>query len=129
MGASDMNDHVYTYDDMAAGQTDPDLKNFSLRPGQRGRDSGAEESARYQSEDQDPRPPPGTAPAWMKDNDDVKGGALKKENYGVYAAYWVKYLQGMKAEGITIDALTPQRNEPEEPEEHAQYGDDVRGRS
>src|SRR5882672_7480446 len=32
VGASDMNDHVYTYDDMAAGQTDADLKNFSLAP-------------------------------------------------------------------------------------------------
>ncbi len=32
VGASDMNDHVYTYDDMAAGQTDVDLKNFSLAP-------------------------------------------------------------------------------------------------
>lgn len=32
VGASDMNDHVYTYDDMPAGKTDPDLKNFSLDP-------------------------------------------------------------------------------------------------
>ncbi len=32
VGASDMNDHVYTYDDMPAGDADPDLKNFSLAP-------------------------------------------------------------------------------------------------
>lgn len=57
---------------------------------------------------------PWTAPAWMKDNDDVKGGSLKKEYYGAFAAYWVKYLQGMQAEGIAIHALTPQ-NEPENP--------------
>ena len=56
-----------------------------------------------------------TAPAWMKDNDAVKGGHLKPELYDTYARYWVMYLKGMQARGITIDALTPQ-NEPENPQ-------------
>ena len=34
--------------------------------------------------------------------------------YGAYAAYLVKYLQGMRAEGVTIDALSVQ-NEPLNP--------------
>ena len=32
IGSSDMNDHVYSYDDMPAGQTDPKLEKFSLAP-------------------------------------------------------------------------------------------------
>jgi len=113
VGASDMNDHVYTYDDMPAGQTDPDLKNFTLAP-----DRADVIPVLKQVLTINPRikilASPWTAPAWMKDNDAVKGGHLKKEYYQAYATYWVKYLQGMKAEGIAIDALTPQ-NEPENP--------------
>jgi glucosylceramidase len=113
VGASDMNDHVYTYDDMPAGKTDADLKNFSLTP-----DSADVIPVLKEIVAINPKimilASPWTAPAWMKDNDDVKGGHLKKEFYGAYATYWVKYLQGMQAEGIRIDALTPQ-NEPENP--------------
>jgi glucosylceramidase len=36
---------------------------------------------------------------------------LLTQYYGVYANYFVKYIQAMKAQGITIDAITPQ-NEP-----------------
>jgi glucosylceramidase len=57
---------------------------------------------------------PWTAPSWMKDNFAVKGGSLKPECYPAYARYFVKYIQGMKAEGIRIDAITVQ-NEPEHP--------------
>jgi glucosylceramidase len=32
IGSSDMNDHVFSYDDMPAGQTDPTLAKFSLDP-------------------------------------------------------------------------------------------------
>jgi glucosylceramidase len=113
VGASDMNDHVYTYDDMFAGQTDADLKNFSLAPDKADVIPVLKEVLTI-----NPKikilASPWTAPAWMKDNDNVKGGSLKKDNYAIYATYWVKYLQGMKSEGIPIDALTPQ-NEPENP--------------
>jgi len=47
----------------------------------------------------------------MKTNNDVRGGSLKTECYDVYARYLVKYIQAMKKEGITIDAITVQ-NEP-----------------
>lgn len=113
VGASDMNDHVYTYDDLPPGQTDPDVKHFSLDPDRADVIPVLKEVLAIQ-----PKikilASPWTAPAWMKDNEAFKGGKLKKEYYEAYALYWVKYLQGMKAEGITIDALTPQ-NEPENP--------------
>jgi glucosylceramidase len=47
----------------------------------------------------------------MKSNNDVRGGRLKTECYGVYALYFVKYVQAMKSVGINIDAITIQ-NEP-----------------
>jgi len=47
----------------------------------------------------------------MKDNGSPIGGSLRRELYAAYADYLVKYLQEMKAAGITIDALTIQ-NEP-----------------
>jgi glucosylceramidase len=50
----------------------------------------------------------------MKDNNSSIGGSLKKEHYSSYAKYFVKYIQQMKAEGITVDAITPQ-NEPLHP--------------
>jgi glucosylceramidase len=113
VGASDMNDHVYTYDDMPAGRTDPDLQQFTLAGDRADVTPVLKEVLAV-----NPRikilASPWTAPAWMKDNDSVKGGHLKKEFYGAYASYWVKYLQGMKREGIRIDTLTPQ-NEPENP--------------
>jgi glucosylceramidase len=47
----------------------------------------------------------------MKTSGVARGGVLKPEYFDVYALYWVKYIEGMKAEGITIDALTVE-NEP-----------------
>ena len=44
---------------------------------------------------------PWSPPTWMKTNDSTKGGSLKPEFYRSYAKYFVKYIQGMKAEGIT----------------------------
>ena len=57
---------------------------------------------------------PWSPPAWMKSNRKSIGGSLKPEFYGAYAKYFVKYIQGMKAEGIRIDAITVQ-NEPLHP--------------
>src|SRR5258708_28295548 len=58
---------------------------------------------------------PWTPPVWMKTstigNNGFTGGSLNTAYYDVYAAYFVKYIQAMKAQGITIDAITPQ-NEP-----------------
>jgi glucosylceramidase len=54
---------------------------------------------------------PWSAPVWMKDNYSTVGGSLQERYYGVYARYFVKYIQKMKEQGIYIDAITPQ-NEP-----------------
>jgi len=50
----------------------------------------------------------------MKTNNSSVGGTLQPKYFDAYARYLVKYVQAMKAEGITIDAITPQ-NEPMNP--------------
>jgi glucosylceramidase len=113
IGASDMNDHVFSYDDLPAGETDVDLAKFSLGPDRADVIPVLKEILAI-----DPQiailGSPWSAPAWMKTNDNSKGGNLKPEYYGAYAQYLVKYVQGMKAEGITIDSITVE-NEPLNP--------------
>ncbi len=113
VGASDMNDHVYTYDDMPAGETDPELRHFSLGEDEKDVIPVLKEIVAIQ-----PRitilASPWTAPSWMKSNGAAKGGDLLPADYAVYAAYLVRYVQAMQALGIRVDALTPQ-NEPENP--------------
>ena len=56
---------------------------------------------------------PWSPPAWMKDNGDMlNGGKLRKENYGVYADYLIKFIQAYRIAGIPITWLTIQ-NEPD----------------
>jgi len=113
IGSSDMNDHAYSYDDMPAGQTDPELKNFSLAID---RDNVIPVVKEILAIDPQIRilGSPWSAPAWMKTNGDVRGGELKPEYYGAYAQYLVKYVQGMQAEGIPLAAITVE-NEPLNP--------------
>lgn len=55
---------------------------------------------------------PWTAPAWMKNNNNLYGGSLKGETiYNDFAEYFVKYINAYKTEGINIDAISIQ-NEP-----------------
>jgi glucosylceramidase len=113
IGASDLSEAPFTYNDLPAGQTDPTLQQFSI-----------------EREKKDLIPvlkkivaiypqikilgSPWTAPTWMKNNNSFIGGSLKPEYYSVYAQYFIKYIKAMQAEGITIDAITIQ-NEPLHP--------------
>ena len=113
IGSSDMNENVYSYDDMPPGETDPNLKKFSLGPDRADVIPVLKEILTF-----DPGisilGSPWSAPAWMKTNSEVKGGHLKPEYYGAYSEYLVKYIEGMKAEGIAIRAITVE-NEPLNP--------------
>ncbi len=113
IGASDLDDHVFSYDDMPNGKTDISLSNFSLAEDQKNLIPVLKEILTL-NPDIKIMGSPWSAPAWMKDNKSPKGGRLKIDYYTVYANYLVKYIYGMKAEGITIDAITLQ-NEPENP--------------
>ncbi|MGC8802340.1 MAG: glucosylceramidase, partial [Bacteroidales bacterium] len=54
---------------------------------------------------------PWSAPRWMKSTQSWVGGELMAAYYQAYASYFKRYLDAMKAQGITIWAITPQ-NEP-----------------
>ncbi|MEN0002874.1 MAG: glycoside hydrolase family 30 protein [Bacteroidota bacterium] len=54
---------------------------------------------------------PWTAPPWMKDNKDWRGGKLLPEYRDTWALFFSKYLEAYKAEGIDIWGITVE-NEP-----------------
>ncbi|GAB5554788.1 MAG: glycoside hydrolase family 30 protein [Saprospiraceae bacterium] len=54
---------------------------------------------------------PWTAPPWMKDNKDWRGGKLLPEYYDTWALFFSKYYEAYQAEGIDIWAFTVE-NEP-----------------
>jgi glucosylceramidase len=110
IGASDLNDFVFSYDDLPGGEADFELKNFSLSQDLKDVVPVLKEILAI-NPDIKILGSPWSAPKWMKTNNNVRGGSLKKECYDVYAHYFVKYIQAMKKEGITIDAITIQ-NEP-----------------
>jgi glucosylceramidase len=113
IASSDMNAHVYSYDDLPEGEKDVEMAKFSFGPDRADVIPILKEILAINPHIQI-LGSPWSAPAWMKTNDNVKGGTLKPEFYGAYAEYLVKYIEGMKAEGITINAITVQ-NEPLNP--------------
>ena len=110
IGASDLSDRVFTYNDVPG---DVGLTQFSLAP-----DRADLIPVLKQILAINPAikimGSPWTAPAWMKTNNSSRGGSLQPQYYDAYARYFVKYIQQMAAEGITIDAVTLQ-NEPLNP--------------
>jgi glucosylceramidase len=110
IGASDLNSFVFSYDDLPKGDTDFELKKFSLAQDMNDVVPMLKEILAINSSIKI-LGSPWSAPAWMKTNEDVRGGSLKKEYRPVYARYFVKYIQAMQAKGIPIDAITIQ-NEP-----------------
>lgn len=110
IGASDLNARVFSYDDLPPGQVDPELRRFSLAPDRADVIPVLKEILKI-APDIKIMSSPWSPPPWMKSNQKSAGGSLKPEFYEAYAKYFVKYIQGMKAEGIRIDAVTVQ-NEP-----------------
>ena len=111
IGASDLSASVFSYDDMPAGQTDVNLDHFSLSL-----DTVDLVPLLQQILLINPNikilGSPWSAPVWMKSNGNSKDGGLLTQYYAAYANYFVKYIQAMKAKGISIDAVTLQ-NEPQ----------------
>lgn len=110
IGSSDLNSRVFSYDDVPAGETDPQLAKFSLSDDQINvvpvlrEILGINPKIKILGS-------PWSAPLWMKTNGNIQAGKLKPECYDVYARYFVKYIGAMAAVGIPVDAVTVQ-NEP-----------------
>lgn len=114
IGASDLSDEVFSYNDLPTGQTDVNLTQFNLS-----KDTQHLIPLLQQIVQINPNikimGSPWSPPVWMKDNQNSKGGSLLPAYYATYANYFVKYIQAMKTKGITVDAITIQ-NEPENPD-------------
>jgi glucosylceramidase len=113
IGASDLNERVFSYDDLPPGETDPAMSKFDLGPDRKDvipvlkEILGIQPALKIMGS-------PWSAPPWMKTNNDTRGGRLKPVCFAAYARYLAKYVEAMKAEGIRIDAITVQ-NEPLHP--------------
>ncbi len=110
IGSSDLNSFVFSYDDLREGETDFDLKNFSLAQDLNDVVPVLKEILGI-NPDIKILGSPWSAPVWMKTNGNIRGGKLREDCYDVYSRYFVKYILAMKQQGITIDAVTVQ-NEP-----------------
>jgi len=110
MGASDISRTIYSYDDLAAGQTDPGLAGFSIA-----HDLTDIVPLVKQARQINPQlkimANPWSPPGWMKTSGSMIGGFLQPSSYAPFANYFVKYLQAYRAQGISIDYISLQ-NEP-----------------
>jgi glucosylceramidase len=119
MGASDYSATgvPYTYDDQPAGQTDPTLSGFSVAHDQ-AYILPALRAARALNPSMYAEALPWSPPGWMKTNDALDNthgaGALNPADYPALAQYFVRFLTAYAAQGVPIDAITPQ-NEPAVP--------------
>jgi glucosylceramidase len=104
---------AYTYDDLAAGQTDYGMRNFSIA-----HDQAQILPLLRQARALNPRlqiiATPWSPPAWMKTTGTLIGGRLIDDSriYHAYALYLLKFLQAYRDSGVTVNAITVQ-NEPQ----------------
>ena len=110
IGASDLDERVFSYNDLPAGETDTAMAQFSIAPDKTHLIPVLKEILAI-------NPSitilgsPWSAPVWMKTNGSSIGGSLRVQYFAAYAKYFVKYIQAMQQEGITVHAITVQ-NEP-----------------
>ncbi|MEV4316168.1 ricin-type beta-trefoil lectin domain protein [Actinocrispum sp. NPDC049592] len=107
IGATDFSRSFYTYDDGAA---DPSLSRFSVA-----HDDAYILPLVRQAKSLNPAlsimATPWSAPAWMKNNNNLVGGSLNDSQVGVYADYLVKFAQAYGAAGAPVSYMSVQ-NEP-----------------
>lgn len=104
IGSSDYSLNVFSYDE---GELDPELRRFSI-------DHDREyilptlRSVRQANQQLFLLGSPWSPPGWMKDNNSMLGGTIRRQHLRPYASYIVKFLQAYQAEGVEVSAVTPQ---------------------
>jgi glucosylceramidase len=104
---------AYTYDDLAAGQTDYPQRHFSIA-----HDEAMILPLLRRAEQLNPNlsviATPWSPPAWMKTGGSLIGGRLIDDPriYRSYALYLLRFVEAYRAQGVRIDLLTVQ-NEPQ----------------
>lgn len=111
MGATDFSaSGNYSYDDMPAGQTDPNLTNFSIA-----HDTAYIIPLVKQALSINPNIKvvalPWSPPAWMKTTGTMNGGNMNTAYLSSLGQYFVDFVQAYQQQGIPIYALSVQ-NEP-----------------
>jgi len=110
MGSSDFALQRFSYDDLPAGVTDPQLNSFSISHDQQYiiplilRAKAINPQLTILSS-------PWSPPPWMKTNGNYDSGSLLPEFWSSFANYQMKFLQQYAKLGINVDYLTIQ-NEP-----------------
>lgn len=104
IGSSDYAREIYSYDE---GGSDPELARFTIAH-DRECVLPVMRRARQINDKLFLLASPWSPPGWMKDNNSMLGGTLRRRYLGAYANYIVKFLQAYEAEGVSIDAISPQ---------------------
>ena len=105
IGSSDYSRNVYTFDE--SDQPDPDLKKFSIDH-DRAYILPVLREARKVNPELFLFSSPWSPPGWMKSSNTPLGGAMRSGSFPYYAQYFLKFLEGYKADGVPIDAVTVQ---------------------
>jgi glucosylceramidase len=104
VGSSDYARKVYSFDE---GEPDPDLTRFSIEH-DREYILPVLRQARQVNPDLFLFASPWSPPGWMKANGTMLGGSMRRHFLPFYARYFLKFLQGYAAEGVPVQAVTPQ---------------------
>jgi len=104
IGSSDYARSLYSFDE---GSPDPELSRFSIAH-DRDYILPVLRRARQINSNLFLLASPWSPPGWMKDNNSMLGGTIRRRYLGPYAKYIVKFLQAYEAEGVHIDAVSPQ---------------------
>jgi glucosylceramidase len=113
VGASDYARNQYSLDE--SDTPDPEMKKFSIDH-DKAYILPVLREARQINSDLFLFSSPWSPPGWMKPNRSMLGGAMRKTSFPAYALYFQKFLEGYKAEGVLIDAVTVQNETDAEQE-------------
>lgn len=105
IGASDYSRTAYSFDE--SPEPDPELKKFSID-----HDKAYILPMLREARKMNPElflfSSPWSPPGWMKPNGSMMGGAMRGSSFDPYSRYFLRFLDGYKAEGVRIDAVTVQ---------------------
>lgn len=110
MGASDLALNDYSYDDLPTGQSDPELKHFSIQHDEAYILPSLREAIAI-NPNVKVIATPWSPPGWLKTSGAMIAGSLKDSAYAPLAQYFVKFIKAYEAAGVPIYGITMQ-NEP-----------------
>lgn len=105
IGSSDYAAKAYSFDE--GSEPDPELKRFSIEH-DREYILPILREARAVNPDLWLLGSPWSPPAWMKFNNSMLGGSMRRKWLDAYANYFDKFLAAYAAEGVRVNSVTPQ---------------------